>query len=67
MNAEHIKISIDTAVDLLQLITEDVEINFLESDLGRAITARASIMVSGLNILADYLRGLSKELDKEGV
>ena len=61
MNAEHVKAHIDTALDLLQLITEDIEENFIGADLPNVVKARTSITVSSLHILGDYLKGIGKE------
>lgn len=61
MNAEHVKAHLEPALDLLQLITEDIEENFIGADLPNVVKARASITVSSLHILGDYLKGIGKE------
>lgn len=61
MTSEHIKASIGNALDLLQLITEDVEENFIGAAADNAVKARASMTVSALYILGDYLRNIQKE------
>lgn len=61
MTPEHIKAHIETALDLLQLITEDVEENFIGSAADNDVKARASMTVSALYILGDYLRNFQKE------
>ena len=61
MNQEHVKAQINQALDLLQLITEDLEENFFGTGLGNAVKARASMTVSALYILGDYLRNIRKE------
>lgn len=61
MNAEHVKAHIENALDLLQLITEDVEGNFIAAGTDNAVKARASVTVSALYILGDYLRNIQKE------
>lgn len=64
MTSEHIKASIGNALDLLQIITEDLEENFIGTGLDNAVKSRASMTVSALYILGDYLRGIGKE-DRE--
>lgn len=61
MTPEHIKASIGNALDLLQLITEDVEENFIGAAADNDVKARASMTVSALYILGDYLRNIQKE------
>lgn len=61
MNAEHVKAYIGTALDLLQLIVEDVEANFVSAAVDNDVKARASMTVSALYILGDYLKGIGKE------
>ena len=61
MNQEHVKAQINQALDLLQLITEDLEENFFGTGLDNAVKARASMTVSALYILGDYLRNIQKE------
>lgn len=56
MNREHIRAHIGNALDLLQIITEDVEENFLGADVDNAVKARATMTISALYILSDYLR-----------
>lgn len=64
MTREHIKANIGNALDLLQIITEDMEENFIAACTDNAVKARASMTVSALYILGDYLRGIGKE-DRE--
>lgn len=61
MTTEDVRGYLDTALDLLQLITEDVEESFIESATDAAAKARATITVSSLYILGDYLRSIGKE------
>lgn len=61
MTPEHIKAHIENALDLLQIITEDLEGNFIGTGLDNAVKARASMTVSALYILGDYLRNIQKE------
>lgn len=61
MTSEHVKTNIGNALDLLQIITEDLEENFFGTGLGNAMEARASMTVSALYILGDYLRNIQKE------
>lgn len=57
MNPEHVKVTINNALDLLQLITEDLEENFITGNMDNAAKARATMTLSALYILSDYLRG----------
>ena len=61
MNQEHVKAQINQALDLLQLITEDLEENFIGAATNNAVKVRASMTVSALYILGDYLRSIGKE------
>lgn len=61
MNAEHVKAHLEPALDLLQLIVEDVEANFVSAAVDNDVKARASMTVSALYILGDYLKGIGKE------
>ncbi len=63
MNAEHIKAEsrkqkaeINNALDMLQIITEDVEANFIEPHINNTITARANLTLSSLSVVSAYLR-----------
>lgn len=60
MSVEHMKVNIENALDLLQVITEDVEDNFISSTDDNAVKARAMITVSSLYVLSDFLRNLCK-------
>lgn len=61
MNPEHIKSQIGSAIDLLQLITEDVESEFVSDHVDGAVRARATLIVSSLDILDSYLRNICKD------
>lgn len=61
MNPERVRIHVEEALDLLQLITEDIEENFVGGKVDNSVKGRAAITVSVLNILYDHLRGLAKE------
>lgn len=61
MTPEHIKANIGNALDLLQIITEDLEENFIGAGIDNAVKARASMTVSALYILGDYLRNIRRE------
>lgn len=61
MNPEHIKSQIGSAIDLLQLITEDVESEFVSAHVDGAVRARATLIVSSLAILDSYLRNICKD------
>ena len=61
MTKEDIRVHLEPALDLLQLIGEDLEENFIGADLPNVVKARASITVSSLHILGDYLKGIGKE------
>jgi len=62
MNPEHIKVHIENALDLIQIITEDIEDNLVTSDVDGAVKTRATMSVSALYILGDYLRSVKTEL-----
>lgn len=61
MNQEHVKAQINQALDLLQLITENLEENFIGAATDNDVKARAGMTVSALYILGDYLRNIRKE------
>ncbi len=61
MNPEHIKVHISNALDMLQLITEDVEANFVTANVDNDAKARATMTISALYILSDYLRSVCEE------
>lgn len=50
MNAEHIKVHIENALDLISMISDDVEENFIGARVDSAIKARATMTVSALAI-----------------
>lgn len=58
---EGLSIEIESAVDMLQLIEEDVNSNFFHESVESHYRARAGITVSAIRVLSDYLTGLSKE------
>lgn len=62
MNAEHIKVRIGCAVDLLQIISEDFEDNFLTPQFPAGAKARGILIVSMLTVLSDYLEHLRDEV-----
>lgn len=61
MNEEHIRTRIETALDLLQLIIEALEDDFYSSEVDGAIKKRASLSVSSLYVLSDFLRGICEK------
>ncbi len=61
MSQEDIKVHINNALDMLQMITEDVEDNFVTADVDNGVKARATMTISTLYILSDYLRNICKE------
>jgi len=65
MSSEQIKVHIENALDLIQIITEDIEDNFVASDIDNAVKARATMTISALYILGDYLRSVKTELPVE--
>jgi len=65
MTPEYIKIHIENALDLIQIITEDIEDNLVTSDVDGAVKARATMTISALYILGDYLRSVKAELSAE--
>lgn len=58
---EGLGIDIESAVDMLQLIEEDLNSNFFHESVERQYRVRAGITVSAIRVLSDYLTGLSKE------
>ena len=59
-----VKIKLDSAQDLVQLITEDLEDNFVRcSDLPSMVRARAEINLSALYVLSEFLRGVGQEIE----
>lgn len=61
MSTEYLKVQIDKAVDLVQVISEDVEDNFIGTELGRMVEARAAMTVSLLDVLTTYLKSIYEE------
>ena len=61
MTKEDIRGYLKPALDLLQLIVEDAEANFIGAAVDNDVKARASMTVSALYILGDYLKGIGKE------
>jgi len=56
------KSQIGMALDLLQIITEDVEENFLcKSVKDNAVRARVTMTISALYVLNNYLRAIGEE------
>ena len=62
MSPEHIKVHIENALDLIELISDDVEENFIGTQVDGAVKARAAMTVSTLAILSSYLRQVCKEV-----
>ena len=60
VNAEYLSVELEKAMNLTQLITEDVEGNFFGASVSRDVMARASITVSALYILSDHLKNIEK-------
>lgn len=62
MTREHMREKIRMALDMLQIITEDVEDNFLNPSVkDNAVRARATMTISALYVLSDYLRTIGEE------
>ena len=61
MSAEELRTRIDNSVDLLQMITEDVEEKFVRPKLGGGIMEHGTMIASSLMVLSAYLRTLSEE------
>lgn len=61
MNQEHVRVQINQALDLLQLITEDMGENFIGAATDNDVKAKAGMSISALYILSDYLRSIGKE------
>lgn len=64
MSSEHIKVHIENALDLIEMISDDVEDNFIgtQVDGAVAVKARATMTVSTLAILSSYLRQVCEEV-----
>ena len=60
MSPECVRAQISQAMDLLQLITEDMEENFIGAATDNDVKARATMSVNALHILGDYLRSIGK-------
>ncbi len=58
MSRKDIKVHIGNALDLIQLITEDVEDNFVTANVDNDVKARATMTISALYILSDHLRNI---------
>ncbi len=61
LRSEHIRVHIENALDLLQLITEDVEANLVTANADSVVKARATMTISALYVLSDYLRDICEE------
>lgn len=61
MSAEELRTRIDNSLDLLQMITEDVEEKFIRPKLGAGIMERGTMIASSLMVLSTYLRQISEE------
>lgn len=61
MSAEELRARIDNSVDLLQMITEDVEEKFVRTNLGAGIMEHGTMIASSLMVLSAYLWALSEE------
>ncbi len=66
MSREDIKVHIGNALDLIQLITEDVEDNFVTANVDNDVKARTTMTISSLYILSDYLRSVPEEVAEHG-
>lgn len=64
MDAEYLKIHIANALDLLQVITEDVEENIMRPQCTAYMSSRASMVVSNLTVLYTYLKGVCEGVVK---
>lgn len=62
MSSEHIKVHIENALDLIEMISDDVEDNFIGTQVDGAVKARATMTVSTLAILSSYLRQVCEEV-----
>lgn len=61
MSTEYLKVQIDKAIDFVQVISEDVTDNFIGTELGRMVEARATMTVSLLDVLTTYLKSIYEE------
>lgn len=64
MTAEHLKVEIGSALDLVQTITEDVESNFLGYKGDNSVSERAVITVANLTLLSVYLESICEAAEK---
>lgn len=66
MDYETINSQIGLALDLLQLVTEEVEDSFIGGGGDSRIKARAVVTVSALYILGDFLRSICADVTLTG-
>lgn len=58
MSTEDIRVHINNTLDMLQLISEDVEDNFVTANVDNATKVRGTMTLSALYILSDYLQSI---------
>lgn len=61
MNPEHVKVQINNVLDLLQIISEDIKENFIGAAVDNDVKARATMTISALCIVSEYLRSIGRE------
>ncbi len=63
LDMEAIGIKLNNAQDLIQLVIETLEDDFLRYAENNARKARAAIGISALYVLSDYLRGVCRGIE----
>lgn len=64
MEAECLKIRLNSAIDLLQMISEDIEDNFVGFRENRLVSSRGAVIVSSLSVVSAYLESICSEAAK---
>ena len=62
--SDEVAIRLSSALDMLQLISEEVENNFVSGHVSGIVKARAALTVSALWVLSDFLRSIQDRLSK---
>lgn len=64
MDAENLKIHIANALDLLQIVTEDIEENVMCPQQTAYMSNRVSLAISCLTVVYAYLKGVCEGVVK---
>lgn len=64
MDAEYLKIHIANALDMLQVITEDIEENIMRPQQTAYMSNRASLAISCLTVVYTYLKDVCEGVVK---